>query len=373
MQSNGIWGDGYYWKFHGSVFQVPADSDRAMELRSQQRLRADMMLIGKSLRSLHHLQRLHELCSRIPLFSGTLTPSIRRWSGSKCPMESGKEREWNGWAAVVKTASSTCSIPLPLICGNAPLAWTWTKKDNLFAHRQPDAVQLPRWWLALRMRSWLQWTERLLSNAGGLFTVKEDAEDIFSWHPFWLAQLRVRLPIWCFDQSVVGHQFLGRSAKLIFREQHLKYQFTPTKTTSVTSNEKSSWIYRGGVIERHHAVFRGEVPRSARTMGHSRGYRRMLALCGESSWYGVYGGTLDGKPVWHNSTGDSKLFNDMETMAYDVTTKYLEQVLNDQNKYIWAQSQMCTSRDCNFQHRCRQSLRESYMLRINNSSTPAER
>ena len=40
--------------------------------------------------------------------------------------------------------------------------------------------------------------------------------------------------------------------------------------------------------------------------------------------------------MWHSSSGWSKLLiNDMDTMASDETSTYLEKFLNDQDKYIW--------------------------------------
>jgi len=83
----------------------------------------------------------------------------------------------------------------------------------------------------------------------------------------------------------------------------------------------------------------------------------------------VYGFTLEGKPIWHNTTGDSKLYyNDMATMAYDVTNKLLEQFLNDQNKYIWMQNTFCQNAVAIFNLDA-ENFEQCYMLRISSSST----
>lgn len=329
----------------------------------------DMMLIGKS-------------CGRYTIFNGFtnyargfryfpyVDPVNKTVEWVKVPMESGKEREWNGWAAVVKNGKLYMLDPVTFDLWECTIGtWTWTKKDNLFArigNLMPYSCHGDDWLYGCGLGYTNGTTPYQM--LGGLFTVKEDAEDIFLVTPRFGSHNYVY--VYRFDVSTNQWSVINSSGDLpssYFGNNTSNTSYTYQKNHLVTSNEKSSWMLFTGrcyndttqyFVEKYYAFNPNDGT-----------FEDIVGYSHTSSWYGVYGFTLDGKPVWHNSTGDSKLyFNDMETMAYDVTTKYLEQVLNDQNKYIWAQSQMCTYATAIFNIDA-DKFEESYMLRINNSST----
>ncbi len=297
-------------------------------------------------------------------------PTLKTVEWVKVPMESGKEKEWSGWAAVVKSGKLYMLDPVSLdlfVCTIG--TWTWTKKDNIFTrigNKMPYSVHGDEWYYGCGLGYLSGCTPHQL--VGGLFTVKEDATNIYLMAPRYGSNDYV----YVYKYDVVANQWSvlntsGSMPNAYLGNNTSQGSYAMWKSHLITSNEASTWLlltshcYNSTTqyyVQRYYAFNPTDGSFEA-TAGYNH----------TSQWYGVYGFTLEGKPIWHTSTGDSKLYyNDMATMAYDVTNKLLEQYLNDQNKYIWMQSQFCQygvavfNLDANNFEQC-------FMLRIDTSST----
>ena len=256
----------------------------------------------------------------------------------KAPMEANKEKDWQGWAAVVKNGklymmdAKTCDL---FVCTIG--TWNWTKLDNLFVrlgNKTPYSFHGNAWMYGSSPNNGNGATP--WQAIGGLFTVKEDTEDIFLVCPRYSSDQYCY--VYKFDISANQWSLLNANAEMPSaywgQSSHSTYQVY--KNHLVVSNQNSSWLlflshcYTSGNSHKYVQRYYAFNPLDG-TFEHITGHD-------SSSWYGSYGFTLDGKPLWHTSSSYSKMYyNDMETMAYDITNKLLEQVLENQDQYLYMQ------------------------------------
>lgn len=298
-----------------------------------------------------------------------IDPTLKTVEWVKVPMESGKEKEWCGWAAVVKGGKLYMLDPVSLdlfVCTIG--TWTWTKKDNIYTrigNKIPYSCYGDTWLYGCGLANQNYATPYQM--VGGMFTVKEDATNIYLMSPRYGAHENV----YVYKYDVVANQWSVLNTTGTMPNSNLGNNTTNTtyanyKNHVIASNEVSSWLLLTSYCSTDGSNYYSQ---QYYAFNPTDGSFENITGYSNSTWYGVFGFTLDGKPIWHTSTGDSKLYyNDMSTMAYDVTTKLLEQYLNDQNKYIWMQSTFCQygvavfNIDQNYFEKC-------YMLRISSSST----
>ena len=176
---------------------------------------------------------------------------------------------------------------------------------------------------------------------GGLFAVKEDATNIYLVSP--RSGSHEYVYVYKYDVATNQWSVLNTTGSLpncYWGNQTGSNPYWMYKNHLVTSNELSSWILSTAYCYNDTQQYYSQQYYAFNPADGS--FVNMVGYSHTSQWYGIYGFTLTGAAIWHASTGDSKLYyNDMVTMAYDVTNKYLEQFLNDPNKYIWMQQNSC--------------------------------
>jgi hypothetical protein len=297
-------------------------------------------------------------------------PTLKTVEWVKVPMESGKEKEWSGWGAVVKNGKLYMIDPVSLdlfVCTIG--TWTWTKKDNIYArigNKMPYSVHGDEWLYGCGLANQSGCTPHQL--VGGLFTVKEDATNIYLMAPRYGSNDYV----FVYKYDVATNQWsvlntTGSMPNAYLGNNTSQSSYAMWKSHLITSNEASSWL----LLTSHcyNSTTQYFVQRYYAFNPTDGSFEAIVGYNHTSQWYGVYGFTLEGKPIWHTSTGDSKLYyNDMSTMAYDVTTKLLEQFLNDQNKYIWMQATFCQNGVAIFNIDT-SNFEKCFMLKMDISST----
>jgi hypothetical protein len=299
-----------------------------------------------------------------------IDPILKTVEWVKVPMESGKEKEWTGWGAVVKSGKLYMIDPVSLdlfVCTIG--TWTWTKKDNIYTRlgtKMPYSVHGDEWYYGCGLAYLSGCTPHQL--VGGLFAVKEDATNIYLMAPRYGSSEYVY--VYKFD--VVANQWVVLSTTSSMPNSYLgnntsQSSYAMWKNHLITSNEASSWMLL--VAQNYVSTTQTYVQRYYAFNPTDGSFEATAGYNNNSQWYGVYGFTLEGKPVWYAGTGDNKLYyNDMATMAYDVTNKLLEQFLNDQNKYIWINQGFCQYAAAVFNINP-DNFEQSFMLRIASSST----
>jgi hypothetical protein len=287
----------------------------------------------------------------------------------KIPIETGKEREWNGWAGVVKNGKLYLLDPLTFDLWQCQIGvWTWTKKDNLYTrigNKMPYSCYGDPWLYGGGLANVSGATPYQMVN--GLFTIKEDATNVYLVLPRYGAHENV----YVYKYDVTANQWsalntAGSMPSSYLGNMSASNPYWYYKNHLVTSNERSSWLlltaYSYNDSSQYHSQQYYAFNPTDGSFENKIGYAT-------SQFYGVYGFTLLGAPIWHTVVGDSKLFyNDMVTMAYDITNKYLEQVLNDQNKYIWMQYNSCQNAVPIF-NIDPDNFQNSFMIKVASSST----
>lgn len=266
-----------------------------------------------------------------------IDPTAKTIEWIKVPMEANKEKDWQGWAAVVKNGklymmdAKTCDL---FVCTIG--VWTWAKLDNLFArlgNKIPYSYNGNAWLYGCSPNTYSQGATPW-QGIGGLFTVKEDSEDIFLVCPRYSADTYCY--VYKFDVSANQWLLLNANGEMpsAYWGQSSHASFQTYKNHLVVSNQNSSWFlflchaYDSGNSNRYTQYYYAFNPADG----------TFEAITGQNttSWYGTYGFTLDGKPLWHTNSSYSKMyFNDMDVMAYDISNKLLEQVLNNQDQYLY--------------------------------------
>lgn len=299
-----------------------------------------------------------------------IDPILKTVEWVKVPMESGKEKEWTGWGAVVKSGKLYMIDPVSLdlfVCTIG--TWTWTKKDNIYTRlgtKMPYSVHGDEWYYGCGLAYLSGCTPHQL--VGGLFAVKEDATNIYLMAPRYGGSEYVY--VYKFD--VVANQWVVLSTTSSMPNSYLgnntsQSSYAMWKNHLITSNEASSWMLL--MAQNYVSTTQTYVQRYYAFNPTDGSFEATAGYNHNSQWYGVYGFTLEGKPVWYAGTGDNKLYyNDMATMAYDVTNKLLEQFLNDQNRYIWINQGFCQYAAAVFNINP-DNFEQSFMLRIASSST----
>jgi len=286
----------------------------------------------------------------------------------KVPTESNKEKDWQGWAAVVKNGklymidAKTCDT---FVCTIG--VWTWTKLDNLFTrlgNKIPYSYHGNAWLYGSSPNANSQGATPW-QGIGGLFTVKEDSEDIFLVCPRYSSDTYCY--VYKFDVSANQWSLLNANGEMPNaywgQSSHSTYQ--TYKNHVVVSNQNSSWLlflcrgYNSGNSNRYTQYYYAFNPVD--------GTFESITGQNTTSWYGTYGFTLDGKPLWHTNSSYSKMYyNDMDTMAYDINNKLLEQVLDNQDQYLYMNKK-------NDQHYVfnidSQNFEKGFALAVNNSDT----
>lgn len=325
----------------------------------------DMMQVQKSCGRYQFYNSFHSQ-SRGYRYFPYIDPIAKTVDWIKAPMEANKEKDWQGWAAVVKNGklymmdAKTCDL---FVCTIG--VWTWTKLDNLFSrlgNKIPYSYHGNAWLYGSSPNANSQGATPW-QGIGGLFTVKEDAEDIFLVCP------RFSNDTYCyvykFDVSANQWSLLNANGEMPSanwgQSSHSSYQ--TYKNHLVVSNQNSSWFlflcrsYTSGNSQRYTQRYYAFNPLD--------GTFEQMTGNDTSSWYGTYGFTLEGKPLWHTNSSYSKMYyNDMDTMAYDITNKYLEQVLKNQDQYLYMNKK-------NDQHYVfnidTENFEQSFALAVNNS------
>ena len=299
-----------------------------------------------------------------------IDPTNKTVEWVKVPMESGKEKEWAGWGAVVKSGKLYMLDPISLdlfVCTIG--TWTWTKKDNLYTrigNKMPYSVGATDWGYGCGLAYTSGCTPYQL--VGGLFAVKEDATNIYLVTPRYSSHESV----YVYKYDVAANQWIvlnttGSLPSSFLGNQTSSLSYSRYKNHLVTSNEKSSWLLLTAYCYNDSQQYKSQQYYTFNITDGS--FTNMVGYADTGTWYGIYGFTLLGAPIWHSNTGDSKLYyNDMDTMANDVVDKYLEQFLNDPNKYIWMQYSTCQNAVAIFSIDA-VAFENSYMLKVVASST----
>jgi len=327
------------------------------------------------------MMAMQKSCGRYTIFNGFhsyargfryfpyVDPTLKTVEWVKVPMESGKEKEWSGWAAVVKSGKLYMLDPVSLdlfVCTIG--TWTWTKKDNLYArigNKMPYSCYGDPWLYGCGLANQNYATPHQM--VGGLFTVKEDATNIYLMSPRYGAHENV----YVYKYDVVANQWsvlntTGTMPSSYLGNQSSNPTYSTYKNHLITSNENSSWLLLTSYCSNDTSPYYSQ---RYYAFNPTDGSFESLTGYANTTWYGVFGFTLTGKPIWHTETSDSKLYyNDMATMAYDITTKLLEQFLNDQNKYIWMRNTSCQYAVAIFNVDS-DYFEQSFMLRVLSSST----
>lgn len=301
----------------------------------------DMMVVAKSCQRYQVYCGFHSYARGYRYFP-YVDPINKTVEWIKTPTETNKEKEWTGWAAVVKNGKLYMLDPVTLdlfVCTIG--TWTWTKKDNIFTrigNKMPYSVNGDDWYYGCGLANVNGCVPQQL--VGGLFAVKEDATNLYLMAPRYGGHEYV----YVYKYDVAANQWsvlntTGSMPSSYLGNNTSNLSYSRYKNHIVTSNEKSSWLLLTAYCYNDSNYYYSQKYYAFNPTDGSFETKPGYA---DTTWYGVYGFTLDGAPVWHTGTGDTKLYyNDMLTMAYDVTNKYLEQVLNDQNKYIWMQYYSC--------------------------------
>lgn len=326
-----------------------------------------------------HMMHLQKSCGRYQFFNSFhsysrgfryipyIDPFNKTVEWIRMPSETNKEVDWCGWAAIVKNGKLYVMNAKTFDLWECQIGtWTWTKKDNLYTrigNKMPYSCNGDSWYYGCGTNYSNGATPWQL--LGGLFTVKEDTEDIYLLTPRYGNDEYVY--VYKFDVSANQWSVLNSSGVMSqadFGNGNSNSTYSNYKNHVVESNQNSSWLllmiycYNDGNSQRYTQRFYAFNPVDG-TFQHMTGQDT-------SSWYGAYGFTTDGKPIWHTSSSASKVYyNDMETMPYDVTNKYLEQVLNNQDQYIYMNSIQSTSL---IMHINPDNFEEGFALRINSSS-----
>jgi len=204
----------------------------------------DMMPVSKS-------------CSRYQIYNGFhsysrgfryfayVDPTLKTVEWIKTPTDSGKEKEWCGWAAVVKNGKLYLidAVTFDLwVCTIG--VWTWTKKDNLFSrigNKMPYSVQGDDWYYGCGLGN----TNGCLPYqlVGGLFTVKEDSTNIYLMTPRYGAHEN----IYVYKYDVTANQWsvlnnTGSMPSSYLGNQTSSTSYSRYKNHLITSNENSSWL-----------------------------------------------------------------------------------------------------------------------------------
>lgn len=329
-----------------------------------------------------HMMPMSKSCTRYTVFCGFhsysrgfryfpyVDPTNKTVEWVKIPIETNREREWNGWAAVVKGGKLYLIDAVTFDLWQCTIGvWTWTKKDNLYTrigNKMPYSCYGDPWIYGCALPYTSGATPYQL--VGGLFTVKEDPTNIYLVTPRYGSHEY----IYVYKYDVVANQWSVLNTTGSLPSSNLG-NFTTSnpywmyKNHLITSNEQSSWLLLTAYCYNDNTPYYTQRYYAFNPTDGS--FETKPGYSNSSQWYGVYGFTLTGAPVWHTLTGDSKLYyNDMLTMAYDITNKYLEQVLNDQNKYIWMQYNTCQNAVAIF-NIDPVSFENSYLIQIMSSNT----
>lgn len=298
-----------------------------------------------------------------------IDPTLKTVEWIKVPMDSSKEKEWTGWGAVVKGGKLYMIDPVNFDLWVCTIGvWTWTKKDNIYTrigNKMPYSCYGDPWLYGCGLASTNYATPHQM--VGGLFTVKEDATNIYLMSPRYGAHENV----YVYKYDVVANQWsvlntTGNMPSSYLGNQTTNASYSTYKNHLITSNENSSWLLLTSYCNNDGSNYYNQ---RYYAFNPTDGAFESLTGYVNNTWYGVYGFALDGRPIWHTETSDSKLYyNDMATMAYDVTSKLLEQFLNDQNKYIWMRNTTCQYAVAVF-NIDPDNFEQSYMLRVSSSST----
>ena len=297
-----------------------------------------------------------------------IDPTAKTVEWIKVPMEANKEKDWQGWAAVVKNGklymmdAKTCDL---FVCTIG--VWAWTKLDNLFTrlgNKIPYSYVGNAWYYGCSPNTVSQGATPW-QGIGGLFTVKEDVEDIFLVCPRYSTDTTCY--VYKFDVSANQWSLLNANGEMPSaywgQSSHSSYQ--TYKNHLIVSNQNSSWFlflchcFDSGNSQRYTQYYYAFNPVDG----------TFEAITGQNttSWYGTYGFTLDGKPLWHTNSSYSKMnFNDMDTMAYDISNKLLEQVLNNQDQYLYMNNKAYQHYVFNIDA---QNFEKGFALAVNNSDT----
>ncbi|QQS59629.1 hypothetical protein IPN35_01980 [Candidatus Peregrinibacteria bacterium] len=296
----------------------------------------DMMQVQKSCARYQIYNSFHAN-SRGYRYFPYIDPTAKTVEWIKVPTEANKEKDWQGWAAVVKNGKLymmdaknfdlfVCTIGV----------WTWTKLDNLFTrlgNKMPFSYNANPWMYGCAPNSVSQGATPW-QGLGGLFTVKEDAEDIFLVCPRYSSETYCY--VYKFDVSANQWSILNANGDMpnAYWGQSSHSTYGTYKNHVVVSNQNSSWLlflcrsYDTSNNQRFNQYYYAFNPVDG----------TFEAINGQNttSWYGTYGFTLDGKPIWHTNSSYNKVYyNDMATMAYDISNKLLEQVLDNQDQYLY--------------------------------------
>gem|GEM_PF-4838782 len=263
-------------------------------------------------------------------------PTLKTVEWIKVPTEANKEKDWQGWGAVVKNGklymidAKTCDL---FVCTIG--VWTWTKLDNLFTrlgNKIPFSYNGNAWYYGGSPNSTNGATP--WQGLSGLFTVKEDGEDVFLICPRYSSDTYCY--VYKYDVSADQWSILNANGDMpnAYWGQSAHQTYQSYKDHLIVSNQNSSWFlflcrcFDAGTSQRYTQYYYAFNPLD--------GTFEAMAGQNTTSWYGTYGFTLEGKPLWHTNSSYQKMsYNDMETMAYDITNKLLEQVLNNQDQYIY--------------------------------------
>lgn len=327
-----------------------------------------------------HLMQIQKSCERYQFFNAFHTnargfryipyidPHNKTVEWVPTPREANKEKDWLGWSAVVKNGKLYMMDAQTFDLWECTIGtWTWTKKDNLYSrigNKMPYSCNGETWYYGCGVVYTSGVTPWQMVN--GLFTVKEDSEDIFLLTPRYGSDQYVYA--YKFDVSANQWSVLNASASMPnadFGNDNNNATYNRYKNHLVESTQNSSWLLL--LINCYNYASSGHRTQRYYAFDPTNGTFESMTGMDSSSWSGSFGFTTEGKPVWHNSDGYGKLYyNDMDTMAYDVINKYIEQVFNNQDQYIYLSELSTTTLVF---HVDPDNFEDSFAIRIGGSTT----
>lgn len=326
-----------------------------------------------------HLMQMQKSCSRYQFFNSFhsysrgfryiayVDPHNKTVEWVRMPIDTNEEKDWYGWAAVVKNGKLYVLNAKTFDLWECTIGtWTWTKKDNLYTrigNKMPYSCHGDHWLYGCGVNYTNGATPWQM--LGGLFTVKEDADDIYLLAPRYGNDEYVY--VYKFDISANQWSVLnanGQMPSADFGNNNSNSSYSHYKNHLVESNQNSTWLLL--LIHAYNDSNSNQYTQRFYAFNPVDGTFEHITGQNTTSWYGVYGFTTDGKPIWHTDSNYGKVYyNDMDTMAYDITNKYLEQVLEDQDQYIYLFKRDTTTLVI---HIDPINFEQSFAVRINSSS-----
>jgi len=326
-----------------------------------------------------HFMQMQKSCSRYQFFNSFhsqsrgfrsipyIDPHNKTVEWVRMPVDTNKEKDWNGWAGVVKNGKLYVMDAKSFDLWECTIGtWAWIKKDNLYTRigsKMPYSCNGDNWLYGCGTN--------YVSGAtpwqmlGGLFTVKEDIDDIYLLAPRYGNDEYVY--VYKFDISTNQWSVLNSSGQMPsadFGNNNAHATYNRYKNHLVESNQNSTWLLL--LIFAYNDSSSNQYTQRYYAFNKVDGSFEHITGQNTTSWYGAYGFTTDGKPLWHTSSSATKLYyNDMDTMAYDITNKYLEQVFNDQDQYIYLNNTPTTTL---VMHIDPVNFEQGFALKINSNS-----